>query len=119
LDGGSGSCLLGDPENARIVADALHHFDGERYHLASYVVMPNHVHVLFAPMSGNELPALVHSWKRFTARQINLREGKSCALWQPDYWDRLIRGQEHFDWVSRYIAENPAKLFPGSYLLWP
>ncbi len=119
LDAGSGSCLLRDPANARIVADALHHFDGDRYRLAAYVVMPNHVHVLFAPAPGHELPELVHSWKRFTARKINLREEKSGALWQPDYWDRLIRSREHYEWVEKYIAGNPAKLAAGNFLLWP
>ena len=119
LDAGSGSCLLRRPENARIVADALRHFDGERYRLASFVVMPNHVHVLFAPAPGLKLPDLVHSWKRYSARQINLREKRSGKLWQEDYWDRLIRGSDHFSWVMKYIAKNPVKLVPGCFLLWP
>ncbi|MFO7696343.1 MAG: hypothetical protein R6X16_04210 [Anaerolineae bacterium] len=33
LDAGRGSCALGDPWAARIVEDALLHFDGERYRL--------------------------------------------------------------------------------------
>lgn len=47
--------MLEDPANAKIVADALRHFDGERYELASFVVMPNHVHVLFRPAGKNVL----------------------------------------------------------------
>ena len=49
LDRGSGACLLRDPENLRIVVDALLHFDRSRYQLGAFVVMPNHVHVLFCP----------------------------------------------------------------------
>jgi len=118
LDVGSGSCLLRDPENGRIVADALHHFDGARYRLSSYVVMPNHVHALFAPGTGHSLGETVHSWKRHTARLVNAREGRSGPLWQADYWDRLIRSPKHFEWVRGYISRNPLKLPSGSFVLW-
>jgi len=53
LDQGSGSCVLKDPALAGVVAESLHYFDGERYELASFVVMPNHVHVLFRPLGAH------------------------------------------------------------------
>jgi type I restriction enzyme R subunit len=109
LDQGSGSCLLKDPANASIVAHALRHFDGDRYELASFVVMPNHVHVLFRPLEGHALPEIVKSWKGFTSREINKRAGKTGALWQDEYWDRLIRNEQHFFKVAEYIRENPVK----------
>jgi type I restriction enzyme R subunit len=109
LDQGSGSCLLKDPANASIVAHALRHFDGQRYELASFVVMPNHVHVLFRPLEGHALPEIVKSWKGFTSREINKRAGKTGALWQDEYWDRLIRHERHFFKVAEYIRENPVK----------
>ena len=109
LDQGSGSCLLKDPDNAAVVADALRHFDGDRYELASFVVMPNHVHVLFRPLEGHALPEIVKSWKGFTSREINKRAGKTGALWQDEYWDRLIRHEQHFFKVAEYIRENPVK----------
>lgn len=46
LDAGHGSCVLRDPAAAQIVVEAWRHFDGERYDLLAWVVMPNHVHVL-------------------------------------------------------------------------
>jgi type I restriction enzyme R subunit len=119
LDQGSGSCVLQDPANARIVADALRHFDGKRYGLASFVVMPNHVHVLFRPLGAHTLPEIVKSWKGFTAREINKRIGKKGALWQDEYWDRLIRNERHFFKVAEYIRENPMKamLREGQFIL--
>jgi len=118
LDQGSGSCVLKDPANAEIVADALRYFDGERYELASFVVMPNHVHVLFRPAGDHAIPDILKSWKGFTAREINKRIGKTGSLWQDDYWDRLIRNEQHFFKVAEYIRENPAKanLQPGEFL---
>jgi hypothetical protein len=51
LDRGYRACPLRESGNALIVADVLRHFDGDRYELSGFVVMPNHVHVLFAPGS--------------------------------------------------------------------
>ena len=119
LDQGSGSCVLKDPGNAGIVADALRHFDGERYEIASFVVMPNHVHVLFRPLGKHTLPEILKSWKGFTARKINKRIGKTGALWQNEYWDRLIRSERHFFKVAEYIRENPVKAgFKESGFVW-
>jgi REP element-mobilizing transposase RayT len=109
LDLGSGSCLLNDPANSQIVETALRRFDGERYRLASFVVMPNHVHVLFRPFQGQSLADIMKSWKGFTAREINKRSGKSGSLWQEEYWDRLIRNEQHYFKVDEYIRLNPSK----------
>jgi len=119
LDAGSGSCLLRDPANAKIVADALLHFHDERYELTSFVVMPNHVHILFSPNDGHPLASIVQSWKGFTARAINRRLDRKGPLWQEDYFDRLIRSIEHYHRTDRYIRENPKKLRPGEFILWP
>ena len=61
LDQGAGSCLLKDAGNARIVADALLFFCGKRYELATFVVMPNPVHVLFCPRAGYVIADILHS----------------------------------------------------------
>ena len=118
LDQGSGSCLLKSPANAQIVADALRHFDEERYQLASFVVMPNHVHVLFRPFENCSLAEILKSWKGFTARAINKQLGKTGSLWQEEYWDRLIRNNGHFFKVAEYIRNNPVKamLRTGQFL---
>ena len=46
LDQCHGDCLLRQPELAGIVAKSLTHFDGQRYDLTDFVVMPNHVHLI-------------------------------------------------------------------------
>lgn len=118
LDDCHGSCCLRAPSIAKIVADALLHFDGERYLIYSFVVMPNHIHILFHALGEHRLENILHSWKRFTSREINKTLGKAGRLWQSEYWDRLIRSQKHLDWVRGYIAANPSKLPPGTSLLW-
>ena len=106
LDAGYGSCVLADDACRQIVEDALWHFAGERYALYAYVVMPNHVHVLFQPTEGWTLSELATSWKRFTARQINERMAKEGALWQKESFDTLVRSERHFQTIIGYIKRN-------------
>ena len=72
LDAGHGDCVLHQPEMAKTVEDALFHFDGERYRLLAWVIMPNHVHVLIEPLPGFSVARILQSWKSWTARRINL-----------------------------------------------
>ncbi len=118
LDSGLGACVLRDSRAAKIVEDALLYFDQQRYALFAWVVMPNHVHVLFQVFDGWPLGSIVHSWKSFTASAINRMLGLSGALWYPDYFDRYVRNGEHFDNALRYIEYNPvrAKLSPSPEL---
>jgi len=119
LDEGHGSCALADPDHAGVIAESFGHHDGERYLIHAWVVMPNHVHILFSTRQEFPPQKIVATWKRFTARVINSRRGKSGTLWQEDYFDRMIRDWDHFMNVARYIRRNPVKagLGPGRYLL--
>jgi len=46
LDLCHGKCVLKQPSLATIVADSLFHFNGLRYRMGDFIVMPNHVHWL-------------------------------------------------------------------------
>ena len=109
LDQGRGACLLNRPGVAALARDALRHFDGDRYHLHGWVVMPNHVHALATLRGNNTLSGVVHSWKSYTARQANAVLGLSGAFWSADYFDRLVRDEEHFAATLDYIHWNPVR----------
>lgn len=117
LDRGAGECVLAKPELSQIVADSLLAFDGERYVVTDYVVMPNHVHVLVGFAREDLLVTQPASWKRFTAGRINRALGRTGRFWQIEQFDHLVRSEEEFQKLRRYIAENPkkAKLAAGSY----
>ena len=120
LDAAHGSCTLRAPRLAPIVADRLHHFDGQRYDLWSYVIMPNHVHVFFTLRDGESLPDTLQGWKGVSSRLIHkTRLNDLNPFWQPDYFDRPIRSLEHFSTVKAYIRENPAKAgLKNGFVLW-
>jgi putative DNA methylase len=108
-DAGHGECLLNDPRVAELVQNALLHFDGERYRLIAWSVMPNHVHALIETKEGHTLGDVVHSWKSFTAHEANKLLGRNGEFWAREYFDRYIRNQEHFNNALRYIEDNPVK----------
>jgi len=119
MDRGLGSCLPRSRSNAAMVASALHCFDGARYDLGDYVVMPNHVHVLVIPREGNVIGTILRSWKSYSGRAINAREGLTGRLWQKESFDHVVRSRRQLDRFRRYIEENPvkARLNQGEYVL--
>jgi REP element-mobilizing transposase RayT len=92
-----------------MVEDALLHFDGERYRIHAWVIMPNHVHVLFTPYGAFMLEDILHSWKSFTAKKANRLLEMVGKFWQEEYFDRFIRDELHFSRALEYIEFNPVK----------
>lgn len=109
LDKNFGECYLGNPQIAEMVADALRYFDGERYHLFAWCVMPNHIHVVFRAIQKNKLDEILHSWKSFTANKANKLLNLTDKFWQREYYDHLVRTQEEFEQIIQYILDNPLK----------
>ena len=109
LDQGHGACWLQRPEIATLVRGALCHFNGDRYRLHGWVIMPNHVHVLVTPLGDHSLSGVVHSWKSYTATQANKLLGRSGPFWHADYFDRFMRDEGHFVTTLEYIHLNPVK----------
>jgi valyl-tRNA synthetase len=110
LDAGYGSCVLAQPEAAQIVADALKHFDGDRYELGSWAIMPNHVHVIVIPKAEHQLGDILHSWKRFTARAINQLCGQEGQLWQHESYDHIVRDAGSLARIEAYIERHPSEI---------
>ena len=108
LDLGRGECCLRRREVARLVQEALLFGHGRRYDLRAWVVMPNHMHVLFQ-ISTVSMSEIVRAWKSCTARKANRLLGRAGCLWQEDYWDTYIRNADHELKARRYIEVNPVK----------
>ena len=109
LDSGQGACHLAKREIAALIQETLQHFDGQRYDLIAWCIMPNHVHVIVRPFEGHDLPGILHSWKSFTAKQANKLLGETGAFWQDEYYDHLIRDEKDFNHHLSYLLQNPEK----------
>ena len=111
LDKGRGECLLRRSEIAALVEDNFLQFSGQgvpRYELRAWVIMPNHVHVLFK-VGTTSMSEIIGAWKTHTGRLANKLLGKRGAFWAQDYFDTYMRNPEHERKAIRYIENNPAK----------
>ena len=84
---------------------------GVRVEHHAWVIMPNHLHLVFTPRIP--LETLMKAWKGTSARRIG-----QGSIWQKNYRDTLIRDGGHFANAVRYIRRNPAKLPEGTFTLW-
>ena len=109
LDSGAGACHLKNPVVGDMVANALRHFDDQRYRLFAWCFMSNHVHVVLRVFPGHTLPEVVQSWKSFSAKRANQLLNLSGSFWQREYYDHLLRDEREFERAVRYVMENPEK----------
>ena len=117
LDAGYGSCVLSRPETRKIIYDALIFYDGTRYRLWAFVIMPNHVHLMASPIDADNMNKIIGNIKRYTSININKAINNEGKLWQREVFDRIVRSGEHFERVIRYIKNNPKGLKNDSYSL--
>src|SRR5713226_3888383 len=109
LDDGLGHCYMRDSRIAKIVADTIRHFHGQRYQLRVWCVMPNHVHVIFSPLGEHTLETILHAWKSYSAHEANKLLGRTSHFWQREYFDHLVRHEASLLKITRYVQENPQK----------
>ena len=82
-----------------------------------YVIMPDHVHFFCSPQRDSRtLSQFVGAWESWTSRQIGmLREGQISGgptrtpLWQPEFFDHLIRSNESYNQKWEYVRDNPVR----------
>ena len=108
LDKGRGGCHLRRPELASRVESSFRLFHGQRYVLRAWVVMPNHVHVLFK-VGRVPMAQIVKGWKSYTARRASGLFRRLAKFWQEDYWDTFMRDADHEAKAVHYIESNPVK----------
>ena len=87
-----------------------------------YVIMPDHVHFFIIPLLSRQktLGATIGKWKEWTAKRILKLTNESAPLWQPEFFDHLLRSEESFaeKWV--YVRENPVRAgLAGDAVDWP
>ena len=116
VDRGGGCAILADPRIAGTMTAALRYWDGNRYRLLAWCVMPNHVHVVVRLFSGHELGAIVKGWKLHVSKVAKHALGQTGKLWQREYYDHMICDGEELKRAVQYVIENPAK---GALKNWP
>ncbi|RWX47114.1 REP element-mobilizing transposase RayT [Candidatus Electrothrix aarhusensis] len=103
--------------------------------LDAWTVMPNHFHGIIVlidtarrgtarraptcraptterfgkPVSGS-LPTIVRAFKSAATKNVNiLRNTPGNKLWQPNYWEHIIRNETELQRIREYIHNNPTR----------
>ncbi len=97
--------------------------------LGTAVVMPNHFHGIIVinddcrgtarraptvsrfgkPVAG-ALSTIIRSYKSAVTKRINeIRRTPGMAVWQPNYYEHIIRNEDDLKKIHDYILYNPAK----------
>ena len=110
----SGPFWLRDLRIAALVTESLHYRDGRVYDLDTFCIMPNHVHAVFTPLpkadgTYHAISAIMHSLKRYTARQANLLLGREGSFWQHENYDHVVRDEAEWRRIITYVLNNPVK----------
>ena len=110
----TGARWLASSTIAVIVTQAIHHFDGKRYDLLAFCLVPNHIHVVFTPRhddSGDPIPVsrILHSLKSYTAYQANHALRREGAFWQHESYDHWARDSRELRRIIRYVCANPVR----------
>ncbi len=104
---------MAEPAVAQQVMESLHYRHSRVYTLHAFCVMPNHVHMLFTPLSDGEsyhaLPSILQSLKRYTARRSNELLGRRGRFWQEESYDHFVRNSDEHQRIVHYIRNNPVK----------
>ncbi len=93
--------------------------------LDAFIIMPNHIHGIiflqdvvagFKPATTvskgerHPLSEIVRAFKTFSSKRINkLRNMAGEPVWQPNYYEHVIRRVESLDKIREYIENNPLR----------
>jgi len=89
-------------------------------HVASYIIMPNHVHLMVVLGKHGDLPLhqIIGRVKSYTTKQYNVLVGTTNAtLWQYNYYEHIIRAERELLSISEYILNNPFKWSLDKYFM--
>ncbi|MBZ5527988.1 MAG: transposase [Acidobacteriia bacterium] len=105
----SGPLWLADPEIAGYAEyPIVRGAELGRFQLHAYVIMPNHVHILFEPRLP--LAKITGVLKGVAARDANATLGRSGKpFWQDESFDHWVRNSTEFERIRHYIEWNPVR----------
>jgi len=101
------------PEEARtLVFNHCLFENGRKVQMHAFVVMPDHVHMLFTPLFDEQgepfaLAKILNGIKGASSHSVNKLLGRKGVLWEAESFDRIIRADADFEYRMLYIVQNP------------
>ena len=99
--------------NGHLVVEAMRFYDGEKYWLFDYTVMPDHIHCIMKPTvsrgKAERLDRIWHRLKSYLAHELNRKAGRTGAVWQEETMDHMLRNERDYYEKAAYILDNPRR----------
>jgi len=87
---------------AGLIEDATFYHRQRRWVLFSFMLMPDHLHMIAGFPREENLSEVIRSWKRLTTRRHQI-------IWQRNYFDHRVRPDEGLQLKADYIRQNPVR----------
>ena len=97
-------CYLQNFSYANVVARNIHYRNSIQ--TLAWVIMPDHVHILFTLLDGN-LSNNVAAIKACSSREIRI--ANKHFKWADGFYDHALRKEENRITIARYIVANPLR----------
>ena len=102
--------LLQSDRSAGLLREVLFRYrDEQRYALHSFVIMPDHLHLLLTPAMDHSLERCVQCIKGGFSHAMRRQTGYTGAIWQRSFHEHRIRNAEDYRNHCAYIARNPTR----------
>jgi len=75
----------------------------------AFVVMPDHVHLLYETSRDEDLAVTLQALKGASAHRLAKQGGRSAPIWQGETYDHVVRGEHELRETWRYVEANPVR----------
>jgi len=99
--------VLDEAARAMIVSAFAFSVQEQRIYLRAFVVMPDHWHALFALREPWVLAKFMHAMMSYVAGTTAVLLRNHNTSWQDGYYDTRVKTSKQFEFVGRYIEQNP------------
>jgi putative transposase len=94
---------------ASLLINTLTHYRGaQKYLLHEFVVMPDHIHLMFTPC-GVTLERAMQFVKGGFSYRVKKELGMNAEIWERGYVDHRIRDADDYEKHALYIRKNPVE----------
>jgi REP element-mobilizing transposase RayT len=75
-----------------------------------YIIMPDHIHVILVLEDADvTLNQIIQAFKSITTIKVKKDSQLQTRLWQPNYYEHVIRNQQALEKIREYVIYNPEK----------
>lgn len=105
----NGKKVFSDTQSADILLSCIYHARKVGWYLLlSFVIMPEHLHMIVVSRSKN-ISQIMKSIKGYSARLINAYIQNRGSIWQEGFYDYILDTQDKLLTKLEYIQNNPVK----------